>query len=231
MTVAGAPSKYDGSTESLAGVLCDMDGLLLDSERLARDAFVKACRDFDWEPDLTAYHRCIGSTYEKTEEILTTAYGPNFPYKAVDVRWGEHYHARLAEGAVPVKDGALELLELLRVRNVPIALVTSTRRETALDKLERVGLLNFFDQLVCGGETDRGKPNPDPYLAAAQLLGQDPAQCWALEDSANGVRAAHAAGCRVFQVPDLVAPTDDLLALGHIVVDSLHDVLRWLEVE
>ena len=124
----------------------------------------------------------------------------------------------------------MELLGRLRHRRVPTALVTSTRRETALSKLSRVGLLDFFDQLVCGGETDRGKPDPDPYLAAAELLGQDPARCWALEDSANGVRAAHAAGCWVFQVPDLVAPTDDLLTLGHTVVDSLHDVLRRLEV-
>ncbi len=205
-------------------VLIDMDGLLLDSERLARDAFIKACYDYDWEPDLDVYHLCIGSTYEKTESLLRSAHGPEFPFKAIDLRWSEHYHARLREGPVPVKAGAHDLLSLIRRQSVPMALVTSTRRDTALPKLEGVGLLAFFDELICGGETDRGKPSPDPYLAAAERLGHSPADCWALEDSANGVRAAHAAGCEVFQVPDLVLPTEELLALGHTIVASLNDV-------
>ncbi|MFV2090845.1 MAG: HAD family hydrolase [Pseudomonadales bacterium] len=216
--------------ESLAGVLCDMDGLLLDSERLARDAFVKACREFGWEPDLQVYQLCIGSTVEKTEALLSSAFGPKFPYEGIEVRWSEHYHARLREGPVPVKTGALDLLEFLKGRMVPLALVTSTPRGTALNKLERTGLLCYFDQLVCGGETDLGKPDPDPYLAAARRLGLEPERCWALEDSANGVRAAHAAGCAVIQVPDMVAPTAELLTLGHTIVESLHDVLRLLEV-
>ena len=212
-----------------AGVLCDMDGLLLDSERLARAAFVTACREFDWEPDLEVYALCIGSTYAGTEEILTAHFGTEFPYKAVDARWSDLYHARLAEGPVPVKAGAVELLRYLQERSMPLALVTSTRRATAELKLEGCGLRNYFDELVCGGETERGKPHPDPYLAAAAGLGLEAADCWALEDSANGVRAAIAAGCTVFQVPDLVHPTEELRALGHDVVRSLIDVLQMLD--
>jgi len=212
-----------------AGVLCDMDGLLLDSERLARDAFVRACRDHGWEPDLAVYHLCIGSTYEKTRELLTDAYGSKFPYETIDTSWSAHYHARLAERPVPVKSGAEELLVYLRGVGTPVALVTSTRRTTAEQKLSDSGLLEFFEQLICGGETDRGKPNPDPYLAAAAGLRLDPSSCWALEDSANGVRAAHGAGCLVYQVPDLVEPTDDLRELGHRIVGDLHAVRRALE--
>ena len=207
-----------------SGVLCDMDGLLLDSERLARDAFVRACEDLAWPADLNAYHRCIGSTSQRTEEILRQAYGPEFPYQAIDEQWSSHYHARLAEGPVPVKAGAVELLEYLAAHDVPVVLVTSTRRPTALGKLEANRLLEYFACLVCGGETARGKPHPDPYLMAASQLALPPGACWALEDSANGVRAAHEAGCTVFQVPDLVEPTDDLRELGHRIVTSLHDV-------
>jgi len=211
------------------GVLCDMDGLLLDSERLARDAFVRACADLDWPADLVAYHRCIGSTARQTEEILRQAYGPDFPYAAIDARWSSHYHARLAEGPVPVKPGAVELLEYLAARGVPVVLVTSTRRPVAQEKLTATGLLPFFEQLVCGGETTRGKPHPDPYLTAARALSLAPARCWAVEDSANGVRSAHGAGCTVFQVPDLVAPTTEIRELGHRIVTSLHDVRCELE--
>ncbi|MGD8416935.1 MAG: HAD family phosphatase [Pseudomonadales bacterium] len=212
-----------------AGILCDMDGLLLDSERLARDAFVRACADHGWAADLDVYHRCIGSTYEQTREILTAAFGPEFPYEAIDARWSSHYHARLARGPVPVKDGAVELLEHLARRRVPVVLVTSTHRPTAEVKLRAARLLGFFEGLICGGETARGKPHPDPYLSAAGRLGVEAGRCWALEDSANGVRAAHGAGCMVFQVPDLVPPDDDLRKLGHRIVTTLHDVREALE--
>ncbi len=206
------------------GVLFDMDGLLLDSERLARDAFVRACEDHGWPADLRTYQQCIGSTYEKTREILVAAYGAEFPYETVDASWSHHYHARLAEGPVPVKAGARALLEHLSLRRVPMALVTSTRRTTAVGKLSDTGLLDFFDGLVCGGETEKGKPNPDPYLAGAALLALEPAACWALEDSANGVRAAVSAGCVVFQVPDLVPPTAEIKRLGHRIVATLDEV-------
>lgn len=207
-----------------AGVLFDMDGLLLDSERLARDAFIRACEDHGFAADLVTYHQCIGSTHEKTEELLMAAYGENFPYEAIDARWSAHYHARLVEAPVPVKTGAVDLLEHLRARSVPMALVTSTRRATALKKLEATELLDFFSCLICGGETERGKPNPEPYLAASARLTLTPASCWALEDSSNGVRAAVSAGCTVFQVPDLVEPPEDLKQLGHQIVATLHEV-------
>ena len=206
-----------------------MDGLLLDSERLALEAFVRACAELGWPADLAAYQRCIGSTQRRTEEILRQAYGSGFPYEAIDARWSSHYHARLAEGPVPVKSGAVELLEYLAARKVPVALVTSTRRPTAEGKLTATRLITYFDCLVCGGETTRGKPHPEPYLTAARALAVDPVGCWALEDSANGVRSAHGAGCTVFQVPDLVGPSNELRELGHRIVTTLHDVRDALE--
>ncbi len=201
-----------------------MDGLLLDSERLARDAFLEACVEAGRPVTLEIYHRCIGTTAEATRQLLLTACGDDFPLEAIEARWSAHYHARLAEGPVPVKAGARALLSTLRERAVPLALVTSTRRPLAEGKLEATELLAFFRCLVCGGETERGKPAPDPYLAAAASLGLDPSRCWALEDSANGVRAALGAGCTVFQIPDLVAPDQELVALGHRILDSLSEV-------
>lgn len=211
-----------------AGVIFDMDGLLLDSERLARDAFVAACAEHGWEPDLVVYHSCIGSTSEGTRQILCNHFGEQFPYETVDASWSRHYHARLAEAPVPVKPGARALLELLEAADVPRALATSTRRETAEGKLRDTGLLGYLPHQICGGETDRGKPHPDPYLAAAQALGIAPERCLALEDSANGVRSAHAAGCVVIQIPDLVAPDAALRELDHLILESLTEVVALL---
>lgn len=206
-----------------------MDGLLLDSERLAQDAFVLACADHGWPADLEAYQRCIGSTPEGTQQILRAHYGPRFPYAELDASWSRHYHARLAQAPVPVKSGAAELLNYLTALGIPCGLATSTRRVTAESKLSGSGLRDYFQHTVCGGETPRGKPHPEPYLAAASGLGLQPGLCLALEDSANGVRSAHAAGCQVIQIPDLVVPDADLVSLGHLILDSLTEVLHLLE--
>jgi len=206
-----------------------MDGLLLDSERLARDTFVRACAEVGWDPDLAVYDLCVGSTSEGTEQILKAHFGPRFPFAAVSERWGTLYEARVLREPIEVKRGALELLQRLDALGIPRALATSTRRGVATVKLRNAALFEHFALLVCGGETLRGKPYPDPYLQAAARLQVQPDQCWALEDSDNGVRAAHAAGLRVFQVPDLVPPSEAVRALGHVVVDSLLDVVGLLE--
>jgi HAD superfamily hydrolase (TIGR01509 family) len=205
-----------------------MDGLLLDSERLARAMFITACRGFGWEPDLAVYDLCVGSTYQATERILKAGFGSDFPFQAISERWDALYQAHILHQPIDVKSGALELLRRLDELAIPRALATSTRRPTAMTKLRNAALDGFFATLVCGGETARGKPHPDPYLEAAERLGLDPGQCWALEDSNNGVRAAQAAGCCVFQIPDLVAPSAEVRALGHRVVGSLFEVLDML---
>ncbi len=207
-----------------------MDGLLLDSESLARQTFIRACRDVGWEPDLAVYDLCIGSTYEDTERILKAGFGSDFPFEAVNECWGALYEERVLYQAIDVKTGALELLMRLDELGIPRALATSTKRTIAMTKLRNAALDGYFVQLVCAGETARGKPHPDPYTEATRRLLLDPGQCWALEDSNNGVRAAHAAGLRVFQIPDLVLPSDEVRALGHQVVDSLFDVLNLLEI-
>jgi HAD superfamily hydrolase (TIGR01509 family) len=211
-----------------AGVVFDMDGLLLDSERLARETFLEACQDMGVHLDPEVYARCIGSTREATALLLTEALASDSVYRELDRRWDELYQTRINTAAVALKPGAAELLSALEQYRIPRALATSTARPTATLKLQRAGVISAFSCLICGGETERGKPHPDPYLAAVTALGTLPASSWALEDSDNGVRAAHAAGLRVFQIPDLVAPSADLLGLGHRVAVDLFEVLEEL---
>ena len=201
-----------------------MDGLLLDSERLAREAFEEACRALGVSIEPDVYARCIGSNREATAVILTEVLASQVLYVELDRHWDELYHRRIEGGEVALKPGAVDLLEALSSYRIPRALATSTARPRALRKLERAGVISYFSCLICGGETDRGKPHPDPYLAAVTALGTPPASTWALEDSENGVRAACAAGLEVIQVPDLVAPSEALLDLGHRVVSDLFEV-------
>jgi HAD superfamily hydrolase (TIGR01509 family) len=210
-------------------VVFDMDGLLLDSERLALEAFRTACAQSGWEPDLAVYRRCVGGTYEATERLLTPLLPPGLAYATFDACWSTAYADLLDAGALAVKPGARDLLATLADRGIPRALATSTRRAVAEHKLALTGLGDYLPLRVCGGETPRGKPAPDPYLAALALLGTPATATWACEDSDNGVLAAHAAGLHVIQVPDLLAPGDQVADLGHLVLEDLHAVLDHLQ--
>ena len=153
--------------------------------------------------------------------------GPH-DYDGLSRDWYGMYEARVTTCPVDVKDGAFELLELTRRRGIAMAVATSTATELAKTKLRLAGLIHFFSSIVGGDAVRQSKPHPEPYLTAAAALQHAPNECWAIEDSDNGVRSAHAAGFRVIQVPDLVRPADSVRRLGHTVVGSLHDVEREL---
>ena len=134
--------------------------------------------------------------------------------------WDAEIDKRHAEG-IPVKPGVREVVEEIRERDLPYMIATSTPTERAHQVLAKAGLSDLFPKLIGGDQVASGKPAPDIYLAAARLLEKVPAHCVAFEDSANGVKAAHAAGCRTIQIPDIVQPDPELLALGHHVAPDL----------
>lgn len=209
-------------------VIFDMDGLLIDSERIARLLFVEACRENDFEPDIDIYNRCIGTTTHKAREILKEGYGEAFPYEAVSELWEKKYLDEVSNNPVPLKPGAPELLEYLEKEGVKKAVVTSTDRELAQRKLTNAGIRHFFDFILGRDEVVHGKPNPEIYLAACRKLGEDPVDCLALEDSNNGVLAAHRAGLTVYQVPDLIEPSAEVKKIGHRILESLYEVKTLL---
>ena len=130
--------------------------------------------------------------------------------------------------AADLKDGAVEILQLARRSALPLALATSTQTELAKTKLRLAGLVEFFAVVIGGDAVTQAKPHPEPYLTATRALGFAPRDCWAIEDSDNGVRAARAAGLSVFQIPDLVQPSADVREFGHPILANLHDVARLL---
>ena len=209
-------------------VAFDLDGTLLETERLARTCFEQACADVGVFVAPGVYADCVGSTPAQTRATILAACGEDFPYEAVSSRWAERYHAHVLQRPVAVKPGIAELLAQLRRRGIPLALVTSSMRTTVEAKLRHADLKHYFRLSVCGGEAHEGKPQPAPYLACAARLGVHPSDCWAIEDSANGVRAAVRAGFEVFQIPDEIAPSSSLRQLGHEILDCAEELIRRL---
>lgn len=210
-------------------ILFDMDGLLLDTEKIALATFLETCRTFDLGEPGEAFLACIGTTAEGTRKILLQRLPALAPiYNRFQATWSGTYEKRLEAGDVPLKPGVRELLEFLKQGPFPIGVATSTATRRATLALREAGILPFFRTLTGGDQVTHGKPAPDIYLKAAESLGTRPEECLAFEDSANGVRSAVAAGMTVIQIPDLIPPTDDLRALGHTILPSLQAVPRSL---
>ncbi|VXB20854.1 Hydrolase [Luteimonas sp. 9C] len=202
-----------------AAVLFDMDGLMLDSERAILESLRAAALDHRVDIDPDWWLCLIGHT----EAVCRARLGAHIGHAAAGALLADG-HARyvaVAEAGVPHRPGVVALLELLVAHDMPRAVATSTRSPLAQRKLAAAGLLTYFDEVCTSSDVAQPKPAPDVYLLAAERLGVPPARCLVLEDSPTGVRAALAAGMTVVQVPDLLAPDDDVRALGHRIVGSL----------
>ncbi|MGR5108500.1 HAD family hydrolase [Vibrio jasicida] len=205
----------------------DMDGLLLDTERVCMRIFKEACEAQNLPFFEEVYLTIIGRNAAGVEAIFRKTYGVDLD--RLHNEWRTRYDAVVKHQAIPVKDGVVELLEWLKEKGIPTAVATSTAKEVAQKKLELAGLSKYFDNLTTGCEVSHGKPDPEIYLLAASRLNVDPTKCIAFEDSNNGVRSAVAANMVTFQIPDLVEPCEEVRAFGHAIVPSLHHALAELK--
>jgi len=187
----------------IKGLLIDMDGLLLDTERVAEKCWQAAEEETGFQMPEGFYHTLIGQSMKACRERLEEVMDPRCDNDAFLAIASRIYHEKLLEGEVPVKKGAAEFLRYLAGRNIPRCLATSTGRELCRRKLEATDLLQWLPERVCGDDVDNSKPAPDIYLAAAARLGLEPADLLVIEDSENGLRAGLAAGCRVVHIPDM----------------------------
>ncbi|SDI53276.1 haloacid dehalogenase superfamily, subfamily IA, variant 3 with third motif having DD or ED [Ferrimonas sediminum] len=205
----------------------DMDGLLLDTERLCMRIFQQACETQQLPFYEEVYLSIIGRNAAGIERIFRQAYGKDLD--RLHEEWRCRYHAVVEHQAIPIKPGVVELLEWLKSKGIATAVATSTAKEVARKKLTLAGLDRYFDVLATGCEVSQGKPNPEIYLLAATRLNVAPAKCLAFEDSNNGVHSAVAAEMITYQIPDLVNPSDEVLAFGHTVLPSMVQVLDDLK--
>jgi len=210
-----------------AAVLFDMDGLLLDTERIGRTSMIEVVLAMGYPMNDAIYAELIGMPVDTERAHLATVFGAGFDYelmrqrrRAVDIqRYGL---------APPLRPGARQIVEAVARLGIPRAIATSSRREKTLSHLTHTKLLPHMNAVLTRDDVARGKPHPDLYLAAAAALGQPPAACLALEDSYNGVRAAHAAGVPVIMVPDLLPATAEIRELALAIAADLGIVADWL---
>ena len=202
-------------------VIFDMDGLMIDSERVSIACWSQAAAELRLPIKDPFWLQLVGLG-DRDCELLLREHIDAEQMQALYARCHDLYEARTQQG-LPLRPGIVELLELLKQHDIPCAVATSTREPRASRKLAACGLLPYFAAVVTSSDVSHPKPAPDIYLLAAAKLGKAPSRCLALEDSPAGTRAALAAGMTVIQVPDLVLPDATQRALGHRIAESLMD--------
>lgn len=209
-------------------VIFDLDGLLIDSERLVKSAFEETVASLGLSVPPGLLQSLIGRNAVDSRRLMLERLGADFPHEECRVGMMARYEKVLEDDGMPVKAGARELLAFLHELGVPIALATSTAAERARYKLGLAGLDEWFPVLVGGDQILNGKPAPDIFLEAAERLNVTAADCVVFEDSYAGVRAAAAANMAPVMVPDQLPPNDEMRRLTVAIVDDLHDAKAFL---
>ena len=213
---------------TVKAVVFDMDGLLFDTETLYREAMQATAMRLGVEMSDATFLRMIGLPAEASRLLLTDHYGSDFDVQRFWIESATIFRA-MGEGRHYLKAGVVELLDLIDELKLTRAIATSSGHGSVERNLSRHELSARFHAIVAHGDYARGKPNPDPYLVAAERLGVAPEHCLALEDSHNGVRSAASAGMMTVMVPDLLPPNDDIRKLCVRVVRDLHEVRALVE--
>ena len=209
----------------VSAVIFDMDGLMFDTERLARDAWRCAMAEHGYALDDELYLTVVGRTVEGACSVFVDAFGPDLPISDIEAAKARYLRDML-EPSPPLKPGLLTLLDGLEALRLPLAVASATALAEVERRLASVGLLGRFAAIVGGDEVARGKPAPDLFLLAAERLGAHPEDCVVFEDSEAGVHAAAAAGMAVVVVPDLVEPSPSARAMARAVLPSLAEALE-----
>lgn len=210
-------------------VIFDMDGLMIDSERVTYNEYVKKLHMLghdDFTEEL--YRNCLGKNKQGICQVFIDYYGNDFPMVEV---WDD-VHVWIDESLrsyVPKKKGLDNLLKYLKEHGYKTIVATSSTRSRVDEILNNAQITEYFDDSICGDEVSKGKPNPEIFLTACQKLGVLPSEALVLEDSEAGIKAAYDGGIDVICVPDMKYPEPEFEAMVTKIVDSLEDVIEYLQ--
>lgn len=213
----------------VSGIIFDMDGILIDSERQSNEGWLWAAGQLGVDMPMWLIDSFKGAPAELCCKFFDDYYKGVIDYwEAKEIRTQHVYKIRETEG-IPVKKGVKDIFEYIRNNGLKCAVATSTRRESAEKTLHEIGVWDYLDAVVYGDEVEHGKPEPDIFLRAAKAIGVNPSEAVVVEDSINGIKAGYAADMRVVHIPDTIAIDDDIRKLTYMVCADLNGLIDVVE--
>lgn len=206
---------------AVKGVIFDMDGLMIDSERIIHNAIVRGGTEMGLDNIEEVSMRFIGGSNQAARQMFYDAYGENADFDMLMDLKHKYIDLEIGDKGFPAKKGIHEIVDLLLRKGYRISVGSSTREWAVKEFLGKINVLDRFDIFVCGDMGLRSKPFPDIFLACAEKMGAEPSDCFVLEDSINGIKAAYAAGMNPVMIPDLAEPTDEIMPMLYSLKPSL----------
>ena len=215
----------------IKALVFDMDGLLLDSERIVKRSWNEDGNELGIPGIGEHIYHTICLNRKARNEYFKNAYGTDFPLEDFNQRTSDIFFRIIGNTGIPLKAGAKELLEYAKGQGYKIAIATSTSQAYAIKEMTDAGIWQYFDGGIFGDMVKNTKPDPEIYLKACESIKMAPNDCLALEDAPAGIHSAHAAGLKVIVVPDLMEPDKETLALTYRKFETLYDVIPLLKEE
>lgn len=184
-------------------IIFDMDGVMFDTEALCINAWDYAGEKLNIGRAGYMVLKTLGMNVNAAEKILKAEFGPGFSTEILQKHAKIYFDNYFKENGVPVKKGLYELLEFLKNSGYKLGVASSSSKNSVMHHLNDADITKYFDVIICGDMTDKSKPEPDIYLKACACLRENPENCFAIEDSKNGIISAYRAGCKTIMVPDL----------------------------
>lgn len=213
----------------IKAVIFDMDGLMIDSERVTFEGYQHVLAKQNLTMNEEFYKTLLGKPLTGIFAQFHKEYGDDFAIEPVIKEVHDYMANRFETQGVPVKPGLLELLQYLKTNNYKTIVATSSQRHRVDTILSLANLTTYFDDSICGDEVTNGKPNPEVFIKSCQKLGVDTSEAIVLEDSEAGIESAHRANIRVFCIPDMKYPEPVFQEKTFKIVHSLNDVLSYLK--
>lgn len=210
-------------------VVFDMDGLILDTERLNLNAWLEIGKEYNYPITKDIIGKIVGIRRVDHPNIIKKYLGSDFPYEEIYNLKTKRVNNIICEEGVEVKAGLLDLLDFLDSKGILKAVATSTSRPRAEELLKKVNIFHRFDTIICGDEVTLGKPHPEIFLTACKKCGIHRDNTLVLEDSENGLLAAHEGNLRCIVVPDLIYPRVEYRTFPTKIVSSLLDVIPYIQ--
>ena len=210
----------------LKAVIFDMDGVILDSERLSRAAWIELAEEKGFADIDSLFTEAMGHSVDEITAMFLERYGfDDYPGFQEEVFAWNREHT--PGGIIPLREGVPELLDLLKENGILIGLATATDKAVVEKELGAVGVLEYFDTVIAGDMVRRCKPDPEIYLKACEQLGVRPEESYGVEDGKNGILALHAAGIPAVMAEDQYHPSPEIAALCETVLPTLEAVREY----